>query len=656
MSSPNIFGKTPFLRLLLPVIAGIAVAALFPCPPFFLFFTGMSGLLTMLFSFFVNKKRQYSLRWLFGAGLSLFLCSFAAFQYLAQDKKALLDFSNSEEYYVGTLLDIPETKPRSIACHISTSYPVEKRVILYLQITDQARELVPGDELVFRAKLQPFKNFGNPDDFNYKRYMKIKGISGSAYVAASNWQKTGREHTTLSILSQRCRAQLLAFYQSFSLDRDAYAFISAITLGYKAHLSDGLQEAFRASGTAHVLSVSGLHVGIIYAVINFLFSFLGNHGKPFVARQLLIIISLWAYAFVAGMSAPIIRASFMLTIYCVGRVRKQAAFTYNTLAAAAFLILLYQPFSLFDVSFLMSFMAVFAILFFQPKLRRLYTPKNKASKYIWSLSSVSLSAQLGVFPLVLYFFGSFPTYFFIANLIVVPFTSLVIYTMVPLIAVSLFSSLQLPFLLLLERLFQWVLRTLIELLLKVVYFTETLPFAQLTDQHLTFFQLLFLTLFIYLIAQFLVSRQAQPLCVALVSLLTFFTGSIHEQVSAPPPQFVVFNRPYESEMAIFFEKRRHFLDIPSNGLIPHPEKSILRLSGDNYTQYRSEKPFSVDILILSRYPNFNIDGLLSLFLPEVVVIDSSIPPYASLRLQKECNLHGIQTHDVATHGSYSIYL
>ena len=223
--------------------------------------------------------------------------------------------------------------------------------------------------------------------------------------------KNRRQRLTLPILSQRCRAKVLTFYHSFQLDPDALAFISAITLGYKAFLSDD-QEAFEPSGTAHVLAVSGLHVGIIYAVINLLFSFLGKRGRPFVVRQLLVILTLWAYALIAGMSAPITRASFMLTVYCVGRILKRSGFTYNTLAAAAFIILLFKPFSLFDVSFLMSFMAVFAILFFQPKLRQLYTPRNRVSKFFGDFSTISLSAQIGVFPLVLYFFGSFPTYSF----------------------------------------------------------------------------------------------------------------------------------------------------------------------------------------------------------------------------------------------------
>ena len=643
-------GKTPFLRLLLPVITGIVVATYFPWEAARSFHVGLAGLLTMLVSYFVGEKQRYNTRWLFGAGLFLFLFAFAALRYAEEEKKTAPDFPAAPCYFTGTLVDIPETKPRSLACHVKTFYPVKKRVILYLQQTDEARSLVPGDELLFRAALQPFKNFGNPDDFDYARFMKIKGMAGSAYVPETEWCKTGKQHITLSTLSQRCRGKVLDFYRGFRLEPDAHAFLAAITLGYKAYLSDDLQAAFRASGTAHVLAVSGLHVGVIYMVINFLFSFLGKHGRGYAARQFLVITTLWAYALVAGMSAPVIRAAFMLTIYCVGRAFRRSGFTYNTLAAAAFFLLLCRPFSLHDVSFMMSFTAVFAILFFQPKIKRLHMPHGKISRYIWELSTISLSAQLGLFPLVLYYFGSFPTYFFIANLFVVPLLSLVIYTSVPLIIVSLFAVPDW-----LGSTFRWAPETLIEVILRAVHITETLPFAQLTDKHLTFFQLFLLLAFVYPIARFLVSPRARSLLTALAAMLLFLVSTIREQwVASPPPKLVVFNAPAKSEIGFFANKRRHHAELPSNGLVPHPRKSIVRLRDGEWEQLHAEAPFPLDVLILSGQGSFDLEKLLRLFTPRMVVLDSSIPRYAAARLRKEGSARGLIVHDVSLQGAYSV--
>ena len=218
---------------------------------------------------------------------------------------------------------------------------------------------------------------GNPDDFDYVRFMQIKGFSEHHTCPVRHGAKQG-ENGSISPSYHNGVEQDYLTSTVRSVWIDAFALIS-ITLGYKAYLSDDLQEAFRASGTAHVLAVSGLHVGIIYMVIGFLFSFLGKQGVRYKIRQLLVVVSLWAYALIAGLSAPIFRATFMLTIYCVGQARNRAGFSYNTLAASAFFLLLINPFSLFDLSFQMSFMAVFAILFIQPKMQRIYTPNNRVS-------------------------------------------------------------------------------------------------------------------------------------------------------------------------------------------------------------------------------------------------------------------------------------
>jgi len=120
---------------------------------------------------------------------------------------------------MGTLLDIPEVKPRSIACNVKTSYPLRRKVKLYLAQDAAARELKPGDEILFYARLQPFRNFGNPDDFDYVRFMKIKGFAGSAYISEINWQKSGRQSHAIPAQAQRLRERALHKYRSLIRDK-----------------------------------------------------------------------------------------------------------------------------------------------------------------------------------------------------------------------------------------------------------------------------------------------------------------------------------------------------------------------------------------------------------------------------------------------------
>lgn len=649
-----LIGKTPFFRLLLPLIFGIIAGAIFPGILSVSLPIALAGLSFMLLSFFIRPDDQFRFRWLFGAGVCLFLFSLSLYQFRQHIESAELSPPGYSQYDLGVVLDIPEVKPRSIAVNVKTASPGEKKVILYLEQTDEARGLNPGDEIVFLSKVEPFRNFGNPDDFDYAGYMKNKGFAGSGYIPAVDWQRTGRETKSIPIMTQRFRAKALGFYRSFDLENDAYAFICALTLGYKVHLSNDLQEAFRASGTAHVLALSGLHVGIIYAVISLLFSFFGKSGYGFIIRQWLVILTLWAFVFIVGMSASIVRAAIMLTLFSWGNLYHRSGFTYNSLAAAAFLILIFQPSYLFDVGFQMSFAAVFAILFFNPLLNRLYRPPNKVVKYIWNLFCITTAAQLGVFPLVLYHFGTFPTWFFITNMLVVPLVGIIIYVTFPLIIFGLLRSLEWDLITVLYTFFQWVEKRLIELLLRIVYISESIPFAQISDKKISFLQLILLLLFIYSLTRFLFSRHARPLITSLAALLLFQFTVTHKNLTRPAPQLTVFNSPGQSEIAIFHNNKRHFTEIPENSFISHPEKRIFLLSDADFTTYHTDKQFPLDILILSQQASFDIEQLLALFRPSKIVLDSSLPRYAAVRIAQECRALGIEVHDVTEKGAFSL--
>ena len=205
-----------------------------------------------------------------------------------------------------------------------------------------------------------------------------------------------------------------------------------------------------------------------------------------------------------------VRASIMLSIFCMGKMLHQKGFTYNTLAAAAFFILLFRPFSLFDVGFQMSFTAVASILYFQPGLQKLYRPNHKIGKYVWDLLTVSTAAQLGVFPLVLHYFGTFPTWFFITNLLVVPLVGLIIYSAVALMAVGLLNETIDGLIDRAAAILQWISEALASSTLAVVQISESLPFAQLTNNYITPIQLLLLLMFIFIFARYIYSHREEP--------------------------------------------------------------------------------------------------------------------------------------------------
>jgi competence protein ComEC len=335
-------------------------------------------------------------------------------------------------------------------------------------------------------------------------------------------------------------------------------------------------------------------------------------------------------------------------------MQHRRGFTYNTLAATAFAILIFRPFSLFDVSFQMSFVAVFAILYFQPGLSLLYTPGNRVSRYIWNLLTVSTAAQLGVFPLVLYYFGTFPTYFFITNLLVVPIIGIVIYATVMLIAAGSLSFLHSGFVELLQTIFLWTVKNLTEITLHIVYISESLPFAQLSNGKISLLQLLLLFAFVIFSARFLFSHRSRPLIIAMASFFLFQWTITYDKLTKQPAQLVVFNNYGRSDIALFANMKRHAVEIPENGFLPHPDKRIFRLSDSSLSNYTADERFPLDLLILSHYRYFDIEQLLEVFDPSMIVLDSSLPRFAAVRMGIECKRFNIGVHDVRQNGAFSV--
>lgn len=219
-------------------------------------------------------------------------------------------------------------------------------------------------------------------------------------------------------LSQR--SKLLERFADGGVDGDAYAVVAAMSLGDKSALTRDLKDTYSVSGASHVLALSGLHLGIIYMLLSVL---LPRRRWPALS-QLLIILFIWAFVFLVGMSVSVVRSAIMLTVYGLLSIGNRDKMSINALAFTAIVMLMWNPAWLFDVGFQMSFLAVFAILLFVPLFDDVFSAEylmaHRWIKRIWGLVVVSCSAQLGVAPLIAFYFGRFSTYFLLTNFIVIP--------------------------------------------------------------------------------------------------------------------------------------------------------------------------------------------------------------------------------------------
>ena len=233
------------------------------------------------------------------------------------------------------------------------------------------------------------------------------------------------ERTQQYFLHQR--TLLLERLQSSGLSDDQYAVVAAMALGDKSALTHELKDTYSKTGASHILALSGLHLGIIYALLSMLV--VGRRWQ--MITQVAIILSIWAFVFLVGMSASVVRSAIMLTVYALLAIGHRHKMSVNTLAFTAIIMLLISPQALFDVGFQMSFMAVFSILLFVPLFYRPFSAEylmtHRIVKWAWGMIAVSVAAQIGVAPLIAYYFGRFSCYFLLTNFIVIPAATLILY-------------------------------------------------------------------------------------------------------------------------------------------------------------------------------------------------------------------------------------
>lgn len=373
----------------------------------------------------LNKNYRYSYSLIFGISIQLFFIFLGVAITQHYNKKPTLIENGS---FIGVVLETPLEKQNSYksvikmeaAFYSDSVLPIHELVIVYFSKTDSVKHLKSGDVILFNKTPQTIENNNNPYEFDYKKYLKRKRVYRQVYLPADSWIKTKQNQLSPLIIAEQTREKLLQIYRSQPIDETEFEILSALTLGYKRELDPETKRIFSASGASHVLAVSGLHVGIIFWILNILFGFL---QKMKTGRILFVIISisiLWIYAFIAGLSPSVMRASTMFSIFVIGENINRKPNTYNSLAASAFLLLLINPNNLYDIGFQLSYAAVFGIVFLQPKLEKTILVKTKLLKFFWELITVSISAQIATFPLTSFYFGQFPTYFWLTNTFVIP--------------------------------------------------------------------------------------------------------------------------------------------------------------------------------------------------------------------------------------------
>ncbi len=301
-----------------------------------------------------------------------------------------------------------------------------------------------GDRILVNTSLETLPEPRNPYQFNYARYLENQQIYKKVNLFTNEWKLLPEKSNSLKTEIANFRKKLLVSLSEQGFSPDVLMITKAMVLGDKRELSKELKLGYSKAGVLHILAVSGLHVGIILLMLNFLFKpieYLSTKGK--VVKLFCVLLCLWGYAFLVGASPSVIRSVTMFSFVAVGLYLNTATRVLFSLVSSALILLIYNPYYLFDVGFQMSYLAVFFIIWIQPLLYEFWKPKNLFLDYFWKLLTVSTAAQLGVLPLSLFYFHQFPSLFLLTNLVVIPFVGVILSLGALVVVASYFS--QIPF-------------------------------------------------------------------------------------------------------------------------------------------------------------------------------------------------------------------
>lgn len=695
--------RYPFFRLLGPLIVGIYCSDE-------LIFQGQSGwVASCVFPLFCSSlgililssfQKRYSRRWIFGVVLFLF-CFVLGFMRMNRQMQAVeFAFGSEETTYRMFLVEEPQIKERNVFCRvllterIDSSYrktTLNHKAIVYLSRDSLSECLGCGDELIAYTGFSTPANNGNPDEFDYARFLLRHQVSAIGNVHTGKWRRISQD--AVHSFRQKafdCRERVLAIYRHLGFQGDDFAVLSALTVGYKEGLSEEIRESFSVSGSSHVLALSGLHIGFLYALLWFCLRWLPGRWRAMaVLRTLLIIAFLWGFAFFTGLSASVVRSVFMFSLFALSGLSRRKNFSLNTLFAVAFFMLLCRPVWLFDVGFQLSFCAVTAILLLQPRIYRWFPGvHSRIGHYLCSLMSVSIAAQIGTAPLVLLYFSRFSTHFLLTNLLVIPLVSFIMYATVIMLLFTPYFPLQ--------SIIAIGVKWLIGLLNFCIRWVEQLPWASFDGIWLYGTDVLGIYLFLFLLGYYLNTCKARNLILSVFCLLAVCTCHMVRQANdRPKPGFVFYNVrncpavhclaadghswliyadsiPDTSRLrkAVSGYWNRLHLEPPQaiitdytgdmlayrDHILSYSGRRICVLSDNRWRNKWAAQPLSIDYLYLCKGYDGCLKELLELFTVRTVILDASLSDRRRQAYGKECRQLGLPFISLPDEGSVSFML
>ena len=436
----------PFLRIAIVLVAGIMVGdMLYGHVPVIVMF----GVLAVLVCATIVAYTRSNCKKLTTLLLMLDVFVLGIWNVGRMEQRLDVPLNGQTEMYDAVVAERPVVGQRTIRCVLAVAEGrlAGQRISAFFQkdsAIGDVQRLAVGDGVRVVSRLKPITNSRRLQNghFDYVRYQHIHGVVARTYINKDSWKRSRVSMRRLGVMQRvligmrSARDRLLLHNEKHNMSESAYAVVAAMTMGDRSGLTRELRQSYAASGASHVLALSGLHLGVIYGLLSLIFV----HRRMRVLGQVLAMVAIWAYAALVGMPPSVLRSATMLTIFAFVVLTGRRQVSLNTLAFAAVVQLVVSPLSLWDVGFQMSFLAVLGIVMLNMRLGNLATPvwlsRWRVIGWGWSLVKVSLAAQLAVAPLSMYYFGTFPCYFLLTNLVAIPLATIIVYTSIVMYALG----------------------------------------------------------------------------------------------------------------------------------------------------------------------------------------------------------------------------
>ncbi|WP_433834897.1 ComEC/Rec2 family competence protein [Flavobacterium anhuiense] len=542
------------------------------------------------------------------------------------------------------------------------------KVIVNVQKDSTNSRLIVGNNIKLQTVLQQNKPSKNPNQFDYSRYLANKQIYAQIYCQKKEILVSKTIQKDIWYYCAKLHSRIISNLKESNFNQTEMNVALALILGQQQEISQDIIQDYQYSGATHILSVSGLHVGFIMLFITYILKPIPNTKKGSFFKLTSILVSLAGFAIISGLSPSVLRSVVMFSFLAIGNHLRRNGNIYHTLLVSILLILLFEPYFLFDVGFQLSYIALFFILWLQPILKNIYNPKNKLTIYIWEALTVSFAAQIGTLPLCLYYFHQFPGLFFVTNIIILPVLSFIMIAGIVVMIIAIFASPPLFITLIFEKSIY-----LLNLMIHAVASVDSFVIRNISFNLYHFWAF---SLFIIGTIIWIKKPSFNKLLFVFASIITIQLSFILTKIETEnEEELIIYN---EKNNTLISERLGKNLTLFTGVTLPENNRNISSyLVGNSISQSKTKEIRNVlyfknnkiliidstkvfpekvnpDILVLTQNSKINLDRLLENLHPKIVITDGSNSNSIQKYWKNSCLKKNIPFHSTKEKGYYKL--